>query len=91
MEQGDIVLCVCDFKKFVNHYNHQVNYPLPGKYYTIRKVTNLSEDNEDILFLDEIENEKVSTKIYGKTEIGFQGSCFVKIPNPDISELTNLL
>jgi hypothetical protein len=90
MEQGDLVLCVCDFEKFVNHYDHQVNYPLPGKYYTIRKVSNVSE-LDSILFFDEIENEKVSTKIYGKTEIGFQGSCFVKIPNPDISELTNLL
>jgi len=89
MEAGDLVLCVCDFEKFVNHYDHEVNYPLPGKYYTIRKVRNIEEDS--IVFLDEVINQKITTGKYGRTEIGFQGSCFVKIPSPDISELTNLL
>ena len=45
----------------------------------------------DIVFLDEIENEKVTTGTYGRTEIGFEGSCFVKVPDVDISELTKLL
>ena len=90
MERGDIVLCVCDFEKFVNHYDHQVNYPMPGRYYTVRKVRNLTGIN-DIVFLDEIENEKVTTGLYGRTELGFEGSCFVKVPDVDISQLTKLL
>jgi hypothetical protein len=91
MEAGDLVLCVCDFEKFASNYEIEVNYPTPGKYYTIRKVTNISEENEGIVFLDEITNQKVPVAKYTRREIGFQGSCFVKIPNPDISELTNLL
>ena len=90
MEKGDVVLCVCDFEKFVNRYDHEVNYPMPGRYYTVRAIRNLTGDN-DVVFLDEIENEKVTTGTYGRTEIGFQGSCFVKVPTADISELTKLL
>jgi len=44
-----------------------------------------------LITLEEIENEKVLTINGKEEEICFEGLCFVKIPAPDISELTNLL
>ena len=67
MEKGDIVLCVCDFEKFVNRYDHKVNYPIPGRYYTIRKIRNLTGVN-DIVFLDE--NGKAQPMVMGCYGIG---------------------
>jgi hypothetical protein len=90
MEHGDLVLCVCDFTKFVNQYDEEINYPKPGKYYTIRKVKNAKGLNVQILYFEEINNE-IITGAYTRSEIGFKGDCFVKMPAPDISELTNLL
>lgn len=90
MEKNDLVLCVCDYSKFVNKYELNVNYPEPGKYYTIRECKTIANGKE-LITLDEITNDKVLT-INGKEgEICFEGLCFVRIPSPDISELTNLL
>lgn len=89
MEQGDLVLCVCDFSKFVNKYELDVNYPKAGKYYVIREAKTIPT-GEQIVKLDEIINDpNLINGIDG--EYSFSGNCFVKMPAPDISELTNLL
>jgi hypothetical protein len=90
MQSGDLVLCVCDFTKFVNKFDESLNYPKPGKYYTIRKSNRLAT-GEQIVFLDEIENKEIITIDGHLQEIGFQGNCFMKMPIPSISELTDLL
>jgi hypothetical protein len=74
----------------VNKYELNVNYPEPGKYYTIKESKRIA-NGEDLITLEEIENEKVLTINGKEEEICFEGLCFVKIPSPDISELTNLL
>lgn len=90
MEKNDLVLCVCDYSKFVNKYELNVNYPEPGKYYTIRECKTISS-GKDLIKLEEVTNGKVLTISGTHEEICFDGLCFVKIPAPDISELTNLL
>jgi hypothetical protein len=90
MEHGDLVLCVCDYSKFVNRYDLNVNYPIPGQYYTIREIKTITNGKE-LITLEEITNNKVLTIEGKKEEICFEGLCFVKMPTPDISELTNLL
>jgi len=90
MEKNDLVLCVCDYSKFVNKYELNVNYPEPGRYYTIRECKTVANGKE-LIKLEEITNDKVLT-IDGKLEeICFEDLCFVRIPPPNISELTNLL
>lgn len=90
MERGELVLCVCDYSKFVNRYDLNVNYPTAGKYYTIRESKRIAS-GEDLILLDEITNDKVMTINGKEEEICFEGLCFVRMPTPDISELTNLL
>jgi hypothetical protein len=90
MEHGDLVLCVCDYSKFVNRYDLSVNYPTPGNYYTIRESKTIANGKE-LIKLEEITNDKVLTINGTQEEICFEGLCFVKMPTPDISELTNLL
>jgi hypothetical protein len=90
MEHGDLVLCVCDYSKFVNKYDLNVNYPEPGKYYTIRESKKIS-NGQNLVTLEEIENDKVLTINGKEEELCFEGLCFVKMQTPDISELTNLL
>jgi hypothetical protein len=90
MKTGDLVLCVCDFSKFVNHYQLDVNYPKAGKYYLIRE-SKRSVDGKELVKLDEIVNDKTLLIEGEKIEISFEGNCFVNMPLPDISELTNIL
>ena len=90
MEKNDLVLCVCDYSKFVNKYELDVNYPEPGRYYTIRECKTIANGKE-LIKLEEITNDKVLTIEGNLEEIYFEDLCFVKVPSPDISELTNLL
>jgi hypothetical protein len=90
MEHGDLVLCVCDYSKFVNRYDLNVNYPTAGGYYIIRESKAIANGKE-LITLEEITNDKVLTINGIQEEICFEGLCFVKMPTPDISELTNLL
>lgn len=90
MERGDLVLCVCDFSKFVNQFDEEINYPKPGKYYLIRECKKLASGKEAVT-LEEIYNDRFIDFSGDPQEITFDGLCFTKMPTPDISELKNLL
>jgi hypothetical protein len=89
MEIGSLVLCHCAYEKYQDHFDFDVNIPLPGKIYTIRKVITLGTFKG--LLLEEIINEKVDTLEFGEMELQFEATCFSVVQEADLSEIKQLL
>ena len=89
MEIGNLVLCHCAYEKYQDNFDFDVQIPIPGKIYTIRKVITLGSFKG--LLFEEIINEQVDTLEFGPMELQFEATCFSVVKEADLSEIKQLL
>jgi len=89
MEIGNLVLCHCAYEKYQDNFDFDVQIPVPGKIYTIRKVITLGSFKG--LLFEEIINEQVDTLEFGQMELQFEATCFSVVKEADLSEIKQLL